>query len=114
FYLLFPLLVLLRPRVRNAALLVIGGLGVALILFFGEPVYRNVFYYLAFFAIGMWAEEKRWLPGRRLALLGSAIAAGCVALCLALPQPRGLLIAPAHITGSAHRWTYLANCLLAF
>jgi peptidoglycan/LPS O-acetylase OafA/YrhL len=114
FYLLFPLLVLLRPRVRNAVLLVIGGLGVALILIFGEPTYRNVFYYLAFFAIGMWTEEKRWIPSRRLALMGSAIAVVCVALCLALPQTRGLLIAPAHITGSAHLWTYTTNCFLAF
>jgi peptidoglycan/LPS O-acetylase OafA/YrhL len=114
FYLLFPMLVLLWPRMRNAVLLVAGSIGVLLILMGGEPLHRNVLYYLAFFAIGMWVEEKKWLPSRRMAMIGLSTAAIGICFCLALPQTRGLLIAPAHSSGNVHLWTYTTNCLLAF
>jgi peptidoglycan/LPS O-acetylase OafA/YrhL len=112
FYLIFPLLFWLWPRVRDAILLIVGGMGFLLMVLNGEPLHRNVLYYLAFFAVGVLAEERKWLPSRRLAILGVIIAAAFAIIFLASPQTRGLLIAPAHSTGNAHMWTYTANCIL--
>ena len=69
---------------------------------------------LRFLPLACGRKKKKSLRARRLVLFGAATFAACVALCLTLPQTRGLLIAPAHITGSAHLWTYTTNCLLAF
>jgi peptidoglycan/LPS O-acetylase OafA/YrhL len=113
FYLVFPLLILLPRRLRNVILVAAGSVGLFLICVYGEPIHRNIAFYVAFFAIGMWAEDRKWRPTQNLALVGLALAAVGGGLCLAMPQTRGLFIAPAHITGGLFKWMYAANCGMA-
>lgn len=114
FYLLFPMLMLMRPAWRARALFLAGFIGLCAIVLFGEPVYRNLGYYLFFFGVGLYFHHSQKVPSRSLALGGLAIALLCLCLCCALPEMRGLVLASKHAVGESARWSYAANCAFAF
>lgn len=114
FYLLFPLLMLLRPAWRVRAVFLAGFIGLCAILLYGEPVYRNLAYYLFFFGIGLYFHHSRKVPSKSLALTGLALSLLCLGVCCAVPELRGLVLASKHATGEAVRWSYAANCAFAF
>lgn len=113
FYLVFPLLMLLRPAWRARSLLLTGFLGLCAILLYGEPVYRNFGYYAFFFGIGLYFYYSRTVPTQGLALTGLTLSVLCLCVCCALPELRGLVLASTHATGESVRWSYAANCVLA-
>ncbi len=114
FYLVFPLIMLLRPAWRARSLLLAGFLGLCAILLYGEPVYRNLGYYLFFFGIGLYFHSSRKIPSQSLALTGLASSLFCVCVCCAVPELRGLVLASKHAAGESVQWSYAANCALAF
>lgn len=114
FYLVLPLLMLLRPAWRARALLSAGFLGLCAILLYGEPVYRNLGYYIFFFGIGLYFHCSRKVPTQTLALTGVALSLLCLCVCCAVPELRGLVLASKHAAGESVQWSYAANCALAF
>jgi peptidoglycan/LPS O-acetylase OafA/YrhL len=115
FYLLIPLLMLLpRPAWRVRSLLLAGFFGLCAILLYGEPVYRNLGYYIIFFGIGLFFFYSKKVPSQSLALIGLALSLLCLCVCCAAPQLRGLVLASKHAVGESVRWSYAANCALAF
>lgn len=114
FYLLFPLLMLLRPKWRMRALFVAGFVGLCAILLYGEPVYRNLGYYLFFFGVGLYFHHSQKVPSRGLALSGLGVSLACVCVCCAVPELRGLALAGQHATAASERWNYASNCIFAF
>ena len=114
FYLIFPLLMLLHPRWRVGAVSLAGFFGLCAILLYGEPVYRNLGYYILFFGIGLYFHHSRKVPSQRLALTGLSLSLLCLCACCAVPELRGLVLAANHATGESVRWSYAANAALAF
>ena len=114
FYLLFPLLMLLHPAWRVRSLLLAGFVGLCAILLYGEPVYRNLGYYLFFFGIGLYFHHSRKVPSRSLAFTGLALSLFCLSICSAVPELRGLVVSGKHAAGESVRWSYAANCAFAF
>jgi len=115
FYLIFPLLMLLRRPVWRARLLFLAGFfGLCAIVLYGEPVYRNLGYYILFFGIGLYFRYSRKVPSQRLALTGLALSLLILCVCCTVPELRGLVLASKHATGELVRWSYAANCALAF
>jgi peptidoglycan/LPS O-acetylase OafA/YrhL len=114
FYLVLPLIMLLRPAWRARSLLLAGFFGLCAILLYGEPVYRNLGYYLVFFGIGIYFHYSRKVPPQKLALTGLALSLLCLCVCCAVPELRGLVLASKYAAGESVRWSYAANCALAF
>ena len=114
FYLVLPLLMLLRPAWRARSLLLAGFFGLCAILLYGEPVYRNLGYYIFFFGIGLYFHYSRKVPSQTLALTGLALSLLCLCVCCAVPELRGLVLASKHAAGESVRWSYAANCAFAF
>ncbi len=114
FYLVVPLLMLLRPAWRARSLFLAGFFGLCAILLYGEPVYRNLGYYLFFFGVGLYFHYSGKIPSQSLALTGLALSLICLCVCCAVPELRGLVLASKHATGESVRWSYAANCALAF
>ena len=95
FYLLFPLLALIIPVLRNklplaVGLLLLGGLGY--IACFVEDISSTVLPYLGFFGIGIWAAWSAWSPCQRDILVALAGVGLILTVILAVPHLRGLLI----------------------
>lgn len=114
FYLIFPLLMLLRPKWRMRALFMAGFVGLCAILLYGEPVYRNLGYYLFFFSVGLYFHHSQKVPSRGVALTGLGVSLACVCVCCAVPELRGLALAGQHATAASERWNYASNCVFAF
>jgi peptidoglycan/LPS O-acetylase OafA/YrhL len=115
FYLVIPLLMLIRrPVWRVRCLFLAGFLGLCAILLYGEPVHRNLGYYIFFFGIGLYFRYSRRVPSQRLALTGLGTALLCVCICCAVPGLRGLVLASKHAAGESVHWSYAANCAFAF
>ena len=110
FYLFFPLLMLLRPAWRVRGLLLAGFIGLWAILLYGEPIYRNLGYYLFFFGIGLYFHHSRKVPSQRLALIGLSLSLLSLCACCTVPELRGLVLASKHAFGESVRWSYAANC----
>jgi peptidoglycan/LPS O-acetylase OafA/YrhL len=114
FYLVVPLLMLLRPAWRVRSMFLAGFVGLCVILLYGEPVYRNFGYYIFFFGVGIYFHYSKKVPSQSLALTGLALTLLCLCICCAVPQLRGLVLASKHAAGDSVRWSYAANCALAF
>jgi peptidoglycan/LPS O-acetylase OafA/YrhL len=114
FYLVLPLLMFLRPAWRARALFLAGFIGLCVILLDGEPVYRNLGYYVFFFGVGLYFHHSQKVPSQSLALGGLGVSLLCLCLCCAVPGLRGLVLASTHAAGRAVRWSYAANCVFAF
>lgn len=114
FYLIFPLLMLLAPKWRVRALFIAGFVGLCAILLYGEPVYRNLGYYVFFFGVGLYFHHSQKVPSRRLALTGLGVSLVCVCVCCVVPELRGLALAGQHATAASERWNYASNCVFAF
>ena len=114
FYLIFPLLMLLKPVWRVRSLFLAGFIGLCAILLYGEPVYRNLGYYSFFFAIGLFFHSSKKVPSQGLALACFASCLLCLCTCFAVPELRGLVLASKHATGESVQWSYAANCAIAF
>jgi peptidoglycan/LPS O-acetylase OafA/YrhL len=95
-------------------LLLAGFLGLCAILLYGEPVYRNLGYYIFFFGIGLYFHYSRKVPTQTLALTGVALSLLCLCVCCTVPELRGLVLASKHAAGESVQWSYAANCALAF
>jgi peptidoglycan/LPS O-acetylase OafA/YrhL len=114
FYLILPLIMLLRPAWRARSLLLAGIIGLCAIVLYGEPVYRNLGYYVFFFGIGLYFHSSRKVPSQSLASAGLALSLLCLGVCCAVPELRGLVLASKHAAGESVRWSYAANCAFAF
>jgi peptidoglycan/LPS O-acetylase OafA/YrhL len=113
FYLVVPLIMLLRPAWRPRSLLLAGFFGLCAIVMYGEPIYRSLVYYIFFFGIGLYFHASGKIPSRRLALSGLAFSLAGICVCCLLPELRGLVLASKHVTGESVRWSYAANSVFA-
>jgi peptidoglycan/LPS O-acetylase OafA/YrhL len=110
FYLLVPAILFLLSKGRSVIALLLL-VSVASVLFIHAYILPR---YMAFFIIGILAEQSKWQPSRRTGYTALAGSVALVALLIVLPKTHGLLIMADSGDGPGiEKYNHLFSALLA-